>query len=109
MTTDLFRELVSIARDYLHPFQAESFVHSWCEKCGVIDDNVTIEHLPSIVLIIATDNTLYQKLKFHQYLNMMKRFIAFSNNFETCNPDDTREFLREKKGEKKKKEEICYQ
>ena len=90
MTSDLFRDLVSIARDYLHPFQAESLVHSWCEKCGVVDDNVTKEHLPSIVLSIATDNTIYQKLKFHQYLDMMKRFISFSNKLDTCDPDEAR-------------------
>lgn len=101
MANDLFREMVSIARDYLHPFQAETLIRKWCEKCGTNEDEVKSEHLPSLVLIIATDNSLYDKLKFHQYIDMMKRFMTFSNRLEECDLEKAREFVREQKDQKK--------
>ena len=102
MANDLFRDLVSIARNYLHPFQAETYIHKWCEKCNTNEDDVKPTHLPSIVLAISTDNTIYDKLKFHQYLEMLKRFMAFSNQYEDGNLEQTKEFVREQKDLKKK-------
>lgn len=104
MANDLFREMVSIARDYFHPFKAENLIRSWCEKCGTNEEEVTIHHLPSIILIIATDNKLYDKLKFHEYLEIMKRFVAFSNQLEEKDIGSIKEFVREQKDMKKKGE-----
>ena len=95
MANDLFREMVSIAREYLHPFLAETYIRKYCEKCGSSEDDVEIKHLPSIVLALATDNSLYSKLKFHQYVEMMKKFMAFSNQFEKGDIEETKEFVRQ--------------
>jgi hypothetical protein len=99
MANDLFREMVEIARDYFHPFLAETMIRSWCERCGTNDDEVCTLHLPSIILIIATDDNIYKKLKFHQYLDFMKRFIAFSNRFEDKDPERSRKFIEECKSQ----------
>jgi hypothetical protein len=101
LANDLFREMVSIAREYLHPFLAESLIRKLCEQCGTNEDDVSTSDLPSIVLAIATDNNLYQKLKFTQYIDMMKRFMAFSNQYEDGNVEKAREFVREQKTHKK--------
>jgi hypothetical protein len=101
MANDLFRDMVSIARQYLHPFLAENLIRKLCEQCGTSEDDVNTSHLPSIVLAIATDNSLYQKLKFHQYLNMMKKFMAFSNHCEEGDMEKAREFIRDSKTQKK--------
>lgn len=95
MANDLFREMISIAREYLHPFLAESLIRKWCEKCGTNEENVKVEHLPSIVLAIATDENLYQKLKFHQYLDMMKKFMEFSNRLENTDQKPAQEFSKQ--------------
>jgi hypothetical protein len=101
MANDLFREMISIAREYLHPFLAESLIRKWCEKCGTNEENVKPEHLPSIVLAIATDDNLYQKLKFHQYLDMMKKFMEFSNRIENPSLKATEEMSPQMEIEKK--------
>ena len=36
-------------------------------------------------------------LQFHQYLEMLKRFMAFSNQYEDGNLEQTKEFVREQK------------
>ena len=95
MANDLFREMVAIAREYLHPFLAETLIRKYCEQCGSSEDSLDIKHLPSIVLAIATDNSLYSKLKFHQYVEMMKKFMAFSNQSEEGDITETKEFVRQ--------------
>lgn len=97
MANDLFRKMVSIAREYLHPFLAESLINKLCENCGTTENEVTPDHLPSIMLAIATENELYQKLKFHEYLDMMKKFMDFSNALEKEEPEKMREFARKHK------------
>ena len=99
MVNELFREMVEIVRDYFHPFLAKSMIRVWCERCGISEDEVCTLHSPSIISVIATDDNIYQKLKFHQYLNLMKRFIAFSNRFEDTDPEITRRFIEICKGQ----------
>jgi hypothetical protein len=102
MANDLFRKMVSIAREYIHPFLVESLINKLCEKCGTTENEVTPDHLPSILLAIATENELFEKLKFHEYLDMMKKFMDFSNSIEQKIPEKICDIPRKHKNNIKK-------
>jgi len=104
MANDLYRELVSIAREYVNPFYADTLITKCCEKCGTTEDEISCEHLSAVMLTIVSDSKLLAYLTKHQFSKMMKKFMILSNRLEEGDPDKMRKFVREQKGLKKKED-----
>ncbi len=79
MANDLFREIVSIIRGYTDPFFAQLLLKKGCEQVGTTPDDLDLEHLPSLLLIMATDSQLLGKIKEHQFSRIAKKVMAISN------------------------------
>lgn len=104
MANDLYRELVSIAREYVNPFYADTLITRCCDKCGTTEDEISCEHLSAVMLAIVSDSKLLAQLTKHQFSKMMKKYMILSNRLEEGDPDNARKFVREQKGIKKKGE-----
>ena len=63
MPNNLFRELTSIARDYVDEYTANSLIVDCCRAAGTSPDDVTSEHISALILNISTDVTLVEKLE----------------------------------------------
>ena len=79
MVNDLFREIVSIFRKYMDPIVAQVIVKKNCEKCGITPDTIDLQHLPSIMLHLATDEQLLYNLKSHEFSTLMKNIMIISD------------------------------
>jgi hypothetical protein len=104
MANDLYRELVSIAREYVNPFYADTLITRCCEKCGTTEDEINCDHLSAVMLAIVSDSKLLAQLTKHQFSKLMKKYMLLSNRLEEGDPDKTRKFVREQKDIKRKGE-----
>ena len=82
MANNLFRDLTSILRGYFDPFFAETLTYEMCERCATSEDEISANHLPQFMLAIATHQKLLDKLKAHEFSEMMKKFMTLSNRLE---------------------------
>ena len=88
MANDLFRELISIMREYINLFSAETIIMNACEKNGTTPDSVEAMHMPLILLSIATDIDILTNLKSHEFSDMMAKYISLSNRLEEIEHKD---------------------
>ena len=100
MPNDLFRELTSIARDYVDEYSAHSLIVECCGEAGTSPDDVSSGHISGIILNITTNVELVEKLEPYQFTRMMKDFIAFSHTHGEDDPKRIRMLVRERNGVK---------
>ena len=94
MVNDLFREIVSIFRKFMDPIVAQVIVKKNCEKCGITPDTVDLQHLPSIMLHLATDEQLLSQLRSHEFSTLMKKIMIISNrSTETVDAESIRQIV----------------
>ena len=82
MTNDLFRELTSLAREFVDSNCAESLISASCANSSTTADEVESRHLPWILLALAENRDLLGRLQIHEFTQMMKKFITLSVRHE---------------------------
>ena len=98
MPNDLFRELTSIARNYVDEYSAHSLIVECCREAGTSPDDVSSGHISGIILIMTTNVDLVEKLEPYLFTRMMKEFIAFSHANTENDPRGIRRLVKERNG-----------
>lgn len=82
MATDIFKHVIGIISQHLHPLKAQAVVEKYCNEHSISCDTFKFEDVPQFILFLAKERDNMCTLDDNKFHVLLGSLVSYSNTIE---------------------------